>query len=116
MNYEFIFFTAVTVMDLSAAIIIFVGALSDRMRLYPTWHKVGLIVALLGLICQAFRNIQFLSTGISPSDADMPLWVLKDAGIATIAFTYLIYGIRHQFFGAKAAPRPPKKVAKRRSR
>jgi hypothetical protein len=116
MNYEFIFFTTITVMDLAAALIIFAGALSDRMRLYPAWHKVGLIVAMLGLLVQAFRNIQFLSTGVSPSDADMPLWVLKDAGIATIAFTYLIYGVRHKFFAGAPAPRPPKKVAKRRSK
>ena len=46
-----LFFLA-TVVDLTAAIIIFVGALSERMRLYPAWHKVGLIVAVVGLVCQ----------------------------------------------------------------
>lgn len=116
MNWEIIFFVAVTVMDLSAALIIFMGALSDRMRLYPTWHKVGLIVALIGLVAQGFRNIQYLSTGVSPSDSDMPIWVFKDAGISTIAFTYLIYGIRHKFFGKPPAPKPIRKTVKRRAR
>jgi len=88
-----LFFLA-TVVDLTAALIIFVGALSERMRLYPAWHKVGLIVAVVGLVCQAFRNIEFLTTGISPHDSDLPLWILKDLGIAIIAYFYLYLGVK----------------------
>lgn len=101
MNWEFIFFVVITIMDLSAAVIIFVGSLSERMRLYPTWHKVGLIIAVIGLISQSFRNVQYLYTGVSPSDVDVPLWVFKDAGIAIIAFTYLSIAIKKHFFGHK---------------
>lgn len=82
-------FVILTVTNLAAALILFAGALSERMRLYPVWHKVGLIVAALGLTAQAIRNIQFLLTGISPTDMDAPLWVLKDIGISLIAFYYV---------------------------
>lgn len=81
-------FLILTFVNIAAAGIIFAGALSERMRLYPTWHKVGLIVAALGLVFQAGRNVQFLVTGVSPSDADLPLWALKDIGIVLIAFYY----------------------------
>ena len=87
-------FYLVTFIDLTAAVIIFCGALSERMRLYPAWHKIGLIVAVVGLVCQAFRNVQFIYTGVSPSDADAPLWILKDLGIAIIAYCYLYLGIK----------------------
>lgn len=102
-----LFFLA-TVIDLTAALIIFVGALSERMRLYPAWHKVGLIVAVVGLVCQAFRNIEFLTTGVSPHDSDLPLWILKDFGIAIIAYFYLYLGIK-----AKMNKTPSKPVRKK---
>jgi hypothetical protein len=82
-------FAALTVIDLAAAGIIFAGALNERMRLYPTWHKVGLILASFGLVSQGLRNIHFLVTGLSPADDMLPFWVLKDLGIAVIAFYYL---------------------------
>lgn len=81
-------FLLLTITNIVASIIIFAGALSERMRLFPTWHKVGLIIAALGLVFQAGRNIQFLVTGISPSDADLPVWALKDIGISIVAFFY----------------------------
>lgn len=86
---EYIGFVILTVVDLAAATIIFLGALKERMRLYPSWHKAGLILASVGLVAQAFRNIEYLITGTSPSDADMPFWVLKDLGISLIAFGYV---------------------------
>jgi ABC-type thiamin/hydroxymethylpyrimidine transport system permease subunit len=81
-------FLLLTITNIVASIIIFAGALSERMRLFPTWHKVGLIIAALGLVFQAGRNVQFLVTGISPSDADLPVWALKDIGISVVAFFY----------------------------
>lgn len=82
-------FILLTFIDLSASVIIFAGALGSRMRLYPAWHKVGLILASFGLLAQGIRNINFLFTGVSPSDSYLPFWVLKDLGIAAIAFFYL---------------------------
>lgn len=89
MTFETIGFFVLTFTNITAACIIFAGALREKMRLYPTWHKIGLLVAALGLSAQAFRNIQFLMTGVSPLDTDMPLWALKDAGISIVAFGYL---------------------------
>jgi hypothetical protein len=86
-------FAILTVIDLGGALIIFAGALGERMRLYPTWHKLGLMMASLGLAAQGVRNIQFMVTGISPTDADLPLWALKDLGIGTIAFFYLYLAV-----------------------
>jgi len=111
-----LFFVFITLMDLCAAGIIFAGALSERMRLYPTWHKVGLIVAVIGLTAQAMRNIQFLYTGVSPSDADMPLWALKDAGISIIAFCYF-YLAAHTYLKDRVQqllkPSEKKRIAKK---
>ena len=63
------------------------GALfTDRVQKLPRWHLMGLSVGALGLLFQGMRNIQFLTTGVSPSDADLPVWFLKDMGYALIAF------------------------------
>ena len=90
---EYALIVFVTGVDITAALIVFFGALSDRMRLYPVWHKLGLLVIMLGLIAQAGRNIQFLTTGVSPTDVDLPLWILKDVGVAIIAWYYLLRAI-----------------------
>ena len=87
-------FIALTIINISAAVILFGGALSERMRLYPTWHKIGLVLAAFGLVAQALRNVHFLLTGESPSDLDFPFWALKDLGIAAIAFFYLSRAIK----------------------
>lgn len=89
-----VFFIVMTGINLSAASILFAGALSERMRLYPAWHKLGLILAAVGLVSQAFRNVDFLLTGYSATDADLPLWALKDLGIAMIAYYYLSRAIK----------------------
>jgi hypothetical protein len=90
---EFSLMVFVTGIDITAAVIIFAGALSDRMRLYPVWHKLGLIILMVGLLAQAFRNIQFMVTGVSPTDIDFPLWALKDVGAAIIAWYYFLRAI-----------------------
>ena len=89
MTLEYIAFIILTAIDLIAATVIFLGALKERMRLYPSWHKLGLILAAIGLVAQSFRNIEYLVTGSSPTDTDMPLWALKDMGISLIAFGYV---------------------------
>jgi hypothetical protein len=79
------FIFATTVNFLTAFWII--GALfTDRMQRLPRWHLMGLSVGSLGLIFQALRNIEFLTTGVSPADSDLPIWFLKDMGYALIAF------------------------------
>lgn len=102
-------FSFITFIDLSAAVIIFAGALSERMRLYPMWHKVGLIVAVVGLVSQAFRNLQFIFTGYAAPDTDTPLWAMKDIGLAIIAYTYLYIAIK-----PKLNPNQKRKASKKK--
>lgn len=89
----FWFFVAVTVVDLAGVIVIAAGLMREEWRTYPSWHKIGLIIAALGLFFQAGRNFEFLLTGVSPSDADLPLWALKDLGISAVAVGYAWLGI-----------------------
>lgn len=101
------FFVFITIVDLTAAIIIFLGALSDRMRLYPIWHKIGLIISVVGLVYQALHNIQFIATGHLHNEMNMPLWAMKDVGLAIIAYTYLYIAVK-----AKFLPKPSPKIKK----
>lgn len=64
----------------TAAFILYALTFDSRVLKFPVSHKIGLWVAAVGLLGQALRNAIFLATGESPSDNDLPLWVLKDAG------------------------------------
>lgn len=88
-------FFALTIVDLTAAAIISAAALSPRMQLYPSWHKLGMLVACIGLIAQAYRNMVFLTTGQMQNDMNVPLWAFKDCGISLVAFGYAALGFRH---------------------
>lgn len=83
---EKMFFIVVTFVDLVAAGWIIAALFTPRLQTMPKWHRVGLLVGCIGLLAQALRNIQFLATGVSATDADLPLWVLKDLGYGLIAF------------------------------
>jgi hypothetical protein len=86
MTSEQAFFIFATVVDFVAAFWILGALFTDKLQRLPRWHLMGLSVGALGLLFQGFRNIQFLLTGVSPSDADLPIWFLKDMGYALIAF------------------------------
>lgn len=91
---EAMLFAALTVLNLAAAVLIIAGALSGDIKLQSPLHRAGLLLGSLGLAAQAVRNIQFLATGISPQDSDIPLWVLKDLGLVILAFTTSVYFTR----------------------
>jgi hypothetical protein len=82
------FIAAMLAIDSVGAVLIAKG-LHDGAERYETMMKVAFVICLLGLLGQAFRNSVFLLTGESPSDVDMPLWALKDIGIA-LAFVALV--------------------------
>jgi hypothetical protein len=86
MTSEQAFFIFATAVDFVTAFWILGALFTDRLQRLPRWHLMGLSVGALGLLFQGFRNIQFLLTGVSPSDADLPIWFLKDMGYALIAF------------------------------
>ena len=59
------------------------------------WLRTGIGLFGLGVLFQAYRNLQFLVTGVSPTDADLPLWSLKDIGGAMVASWAVWMLIRH---------------------
>ena len=78
----------------TASFIFWALLFEQRVVNFPVSHRIGLWVAGLGLFGQALRNAIFLTTGDSPSDNDLPLWVLKDAGYWVIAFALICAEIR----------------------
>ena len=89
----FSFFALMLFIDVVGAAIIAVG-LFNGASTYSTLVKVAFVVCLIGLLAQAFRNVMFLATGVSPSDADLPLWALKDLGIS-LAFAVMVQNEKH---------------------
>ena len=45
---------------------------------------------IAGLIGQFARSYIALSTGVAPTDAQIPFWVLKDLGIIIYGFHYAL--------------------------
>lgn len=80
------FFVFATAINLMAAFWIIAALFTKRLQTMPAWHRIGLTVGAMGLLAQAMRNIQFLVTGVSATDSDLPLWFLKDLGYGLIAF------------------------------
>lgn len=114
------FFVAVTVVDLVAAGWIIAALFTPRLQTMPKWHRVGLLVGCIGLLAQALRNIQFLTTGVSATDADLPLWVLKDLGYGLIAFhsIWLVFSGRLTLtkeLEPLPTPAPPKPAPRKRA-
>jgi hypothetical protein len=85
MNSETVFFVFATTVNFLTATWILAALFTDRVQRMPRWHLMGLAVGCLGLLFQAMRNLQFLVTGVSPTDSDLPFWFLKDMGYALIA-------------------------------
>ena len=78
-------FGLATLIDIFAAFILMVGMNVDHGKQYDGFHRLGKWVLAFGLIAQAGRNVQFILTGHSPTDAELPLWILKDIGVFIIA-------------------------------
>lgn len=106
------FFIFATAVDFLTAFWILGALFTDRLQKLPRWHLMGLSVGALGLLFQGMRNIQFLATGVSPSDAELPVWFLKDMGYALIAFhsIWLILAGKLQLNNSPAAVSAPAKM------
>ena len=52
--------------------------------------KVAVALMIAGLIGQFARSYIALSTGVAPTDAQIPFWVLKDLGIIAYGFHYAL--------------------------
>lgn len=87
-------FVLITLVDLIGAVIIGLSVVNPKLEHFSKCFKLGLVFAMLGLVGQALRNVLFLVTGNSPTDAELPLWALKDIGISLVATSWLWHKIK----------------------
>lgn len=79
----------VNVMALS---FVFFGAAKPHVFAEDPLIRFGAMVACFGLLGQAVRNTQYFLTGVSPADADLPFWMLKDVGLVIMILGYAVRG------------------------
>ena len=71
-------------------------ALADGFFVGKHWTvKVAVALMIAGLVGQFARSYIALSTGIPPTDAQVPFWVLKDFGIIMYAAHYVMQCTGH---------------------
>lgn len=77
-----------TLLNIMASAFVLFGAAKPHIFGEPLVIRVGATIAVFGLMGQAMRNIQYFLTGVSPSDIDLPFWMLKDLGLFIMIFGY----------------------------
>ena len=78
------------ILNLPAALFIGWG-LAEGHAVRRHWiFKISLLIMMAGLIGQFARSYIALSTGLVPTDAEIPFWFLKDFGIGLMGFYYLL--------------------------
>lgn len=95
-----VFFTFVSLVDV-AGIAACMWLQLQCQTIGKHWYlRTGVGVFSVGLLMQLFRNAQFLYSGLSPTDADLPLWALKDIGGFMVAswFAYMLI-LRPEYLG-----------------
>lgn len=86
---EFVTVWVILVLDPIAAFILIAVTTSSRtLKISSAWPRLGMLVTASGLLGQAARNLVFVLTGHSPSDLEMPFWVLKDIGLVILALHF----------------------------
>jgi hypothetical protein len=83
-----ILFSSVLIADLVGLAVIVIGLLHERSHLFPSYHKVGLIVTAVGLLAQSAQCLQYLVAGITVSALSLPSWAFITYGIAAIGGGY----------------------------
>lgn len=73
-------FWAITLIDITVAIVIFISALNTRMLLIPLWYRLGLLVAAFGFAAQSGLNLPYLLLDKNIMAQTLPFWILKDMG------------------------------------
>ena len=81
-------FWAVTLIDITVAIVIFISALNTRMLLIPLWYRLGLLVAAFGFAAQSGLNLPYLLLDKNIMAQTLPFWILKDMGVGLGAIYY----------------------------
>ena len=76
--------------NLPAALFIGFG-LAEGHAVHRHWlFKVSLLIMMAGVVGQFARSYIALATGVSPTDAEIPFWFLKDLGIIFLGIYYLL--------------------------
>lgn len=74
--------------NIMAIAFVFVGAAKPHIFAEDLLIRVGAMLAAFGLLGQVLRNFEYLLTGNSLSDAQLPLWMLKDLGLCLMILGY----------------------------
>ena len=82
------------ILNLPAALFIGWGLAEGHAMKRHFLFKSALLVMMAGLIGQFARSYIALSTGLAPTDAEIPFWFLKDFGIGLLGFYYLLKSMR----------------------
>ena len=53
-------------------------------------YKLAVMIMMIGLIGQFARSYIAITTGIAPTDAEIPFWFLKDFGIVMLGAHYVL--------------------------
>ncbi|WP_426712213.1 hypothetical protein [Cronobacter muytjensii] len=99
-------FWAVTLIDITVAIVIFISALNTRMLLIPLWYRLGLLVAAFGFAAQSGLNLPYLLLDKNIMVQTLPFWILKDMGVGLVAMYYFWCAMISR---KSAAPPPARK-------
>ena len=89
MHETFLLWVTIIIDPIAATVLLVALMMNPWLKVAPLWHRFGMVICAAGLYGQTFRNYIALSTGMAPRDSEMPWWVMKDLGLAVIAFHFL---------------------------
>ncbi|EOV9017679.1 hypothetical protein ACN6UQ_002827 [Cronobacter muytjensii] len=108
-------FWAVTLIDITVAIVIFISALNTRMLLIPLWYRLGLLVAAFGFAAQSGLNLPYLLLDKNIMVQTLPFWILKDMGVGLVAM-YYFWSTMISRTSAAPLPKPKKAITPARKK
>lgn len=82
-------YASVLIADIIGVAIIVMGLFREHQRLYPSWHKIGLIVMAIGMLAQGVECVHFFLTGSTATVFGLPMWAFKDYSVAIICGGYV---------------------------
>ncbi|ALB65442.1 hypothetical protein [Cronobacter dublinensis] len=108
-------FWAITLIDITVAIVIFISALNTRMLLIPLWYRLGLLVAAFGFAAQSGLNLPYLLLDKNIMAQTLPFWILKDMGVGLVAI-YYFWSVMISRKNAAPLPKPKKAITPARKK
>ncbi|ELZ8931936.1 hypothetical protein U1D46_000863 [Cronobacter dublinensis] len=108
-------FWAITLIDITVAIVIFISALNTRILLIPLWYRLGLLVAAFGFAAQSGLNLPYLLLDKNIMAQTLPFWILKDMGVGLVAI-YYFWSVMISRKNAAPLPKPKKTITPARKK